>query len=182
MAILLLPLPAIAEQGKQDPCDNSADQGLPDAIKRVLSKKFPTQRPLRLDDLSEDDQGLWVQAKGQICPGYVTGHFVSDKFLSYAVILTNINAPMGYKLVSVNEVTKGQYKIDLVFKDEHKDSGALTLYPVVWSLPPGEYQDFYDSKQILRTRHDGMVLERLEAWSVLYYWNRAKFLRWTLSD
>ena len=179
---MLVSFPANANQDKQELCAVNPSQLLPVPIIETQLKNYPNWRPLRLDDLTADDQELWMKAKGKQCPGYAVGHFVSDKFLTYAIILVNISHPKDYKLVSISEVGSGRYKTSMIVDDEQKESKGLPLYPVVWVMPPGDYQDFYNSKRKLRTHREGIALERLEAWMVLYYWDKGKFAKFTLSD
>lgn len=179
---ILVWFPANANQDKQEPCTANSSQQLPVPIIETLSKNFPSWRPLRLDDLTADDQELWTKAKGEQCPGYAVGHFVSDELLSYAVILVNSSHSKGYNLVTISEIGSGRYKTSVIVHEEPKDLKGIKLYPVVWTIPPGDFEDFYNSKRKLRTHRDGIALERLEAWMVLYYWDKGKFTKFTLSD
>jgi hypothetical protein len=182
LSLMALPFPVNANQDKQELCTANANQMLPVPIIEALAKGYPDWRPLRLEDLNADDQELWVKAKGKQCPGFTAGHFVSDNSLTYAVVLVNASHPKGYKLISISEISSERYKTSVILHEEQRDSKAIPLYPVVWAMPPGAYQDFYNPKRKLRTHRDGIVLERLEAWTVLYYWDKGKFAKFTLSD
>ena len=179
LLVVLAPTITSAGQQSNDPCGKAA---LPNLVSEVLARNFPSWRPLRMEDLLKDDQELWSQAKPNLCPGFATGHFESMEYLSYAVILVGSDQAKGYKLVALTAGTGNRYKANVLFEEKRKDSEQYALYPVVHSLPPGEYQDFYDSSRKVKIRLDAIALERLEAWMTMFYLEKGQFNKLRLSD
>lgn len=177
--MILAPVAANANLPSHDPC---IDLPLPTQVTQALAHKFPSWRPLKMEDLVKDDQELWSQAKGDTCPGFAAGHFESMKSFSYAVVLVRTDRSKGYKLVILTADASGRYKLKVIFEEKRQDSERYTLYPVVHSLPIDEYQDFYDSSKKVRIHLEGIALERLEAWMIMFYWKSGRFEKLLLSD
>ena len=135
-----------------------------------------------MEDLLKDDQELWSQAKPDLCPGFAAGHFESMKHLSYAVILVGSDKAKGYKLVALTADAGNRYKANVLSEEKRNGPEKYPLYPVVHSLPPGEYRDFYDSSRKVQTQLDAIALERLEAWMTMFYWEKGRFNKLRLSD
>lgn len=176
---LLAPTFSSADQPSHDPCGELA---LPKQVSDILARNFPSWRPLGVTDLVKDDQELWLQAKPNLCPGVAVGYFKSTKYYSYAVILVGADQARGYKLVALTADASNRYGINVLFEEKQNDLGKQPLYPVVHSLPPGEYREFDDSSRKVHIQFNAIALERLEAWMIMFYIENGRFHQLRLSD
>jgi hypothetical protein len=139
-----------------DPCN------LPQALQREVVNKYPGARLVTLQDLAQDDKGLFQKDHGNDCPGLVNVDFYGDGKPTFALVLiVNRRGTEGAELVVAHELAR---KWATVLIDTAESS-----IPVVWSQGPGEYEDVYGEKKLRATR-PVMVLCEYNAWAIVYAW------------
>ena len=163
-----------------DPCDLSV---LPQELRTKLTKEYPDWQPERLENLDEEDRGLWIKAHPTDCPGIAVGHFESKAELSYALLL--VSKPdrklPGLRIVVFSRTgTSAPFVSRLISK---YDTG--TFYEgsaqVITTAPAGRYEQI-DSSRKVRIGLEGIQYEVMEKGSILYYWRNGRYQQLTTSD
>lgn len=159
IVLVLVAGAARAKEGPQAACDMSA---LPRDISEVVNSRFVGWRIKTTADLEPYDRRLWIEGKGDACPGITSGHFVSWKKLTFAVLLVP-DSPhrKGYKVVVFANLSK-----PTIVQDEQNPGGAD---PVIYRLPPGSYSDA-DGARTIRVRTDVLQVEKMEVSTTIYFW------------
>jgi hypothetical protein len=151
---------------------------LPKGIADVIISKYAGWIPEQISDLGPDDQALWVKAHGNLCPSIASGHFQSNDWVTYAVLLLKKDQPrLGYKFLLFNENPSGRFMSILLDQAEGKNAGQ----PVISRVPPGEYSD-PENGQSVKTKLDSVLIEWIEAAAQLYYWSGSKYHKLQVQD
>jgi hypothetical protein len=139
-----------------DPCQ------LPQDLQQIVTEKYPGARLVRLAALKSDDRRFFQTDHGNACPGLVSVDFYGDGKPTVALVLVAGDGPTEVaKLVVAHRVTD-RWRASLL-------ETAMLSVPVVWSQPPGRYDDVYGNKTIQATR-PVIVFCGYESWSIVYAW------------
>jgi len=172
--LTLLAMSPSACLGK-DPC---LKKNLPDAVKKLLEKEYPEWRLKKVEDLQGYDREVWLRVNPGLCPGIAGGRFELDSATSYALLLIPEETPeTGYRLVVARKSPGRGYELRVL--DEHTDWNSRSI--VVKRVPAGEYSNAQDETKI-QLKLDAVLLERLEAWTVLYYYGHDEYRRMVLTE
>jgi hypothetical protein len=134
---------------------------LPAGLERIVVTKYPGTKVVTLSDLQDDDRKLFRSDHGNTCPGMINVDFYGDGQQAVAMVFKAEAKNVPTKLVLAHR-TKTGWEAKLL------ETGGPDA-PVVWSQPPGEYQDVYGEKQIRATR-SVIVFCKYESWAILYAW------------
>ena len=137
---------------------------LPAGLERIVSSKYPGTRVVTVSDLEDDDRGFFQSDHKSACPGIVSVDFYGDGQQTVAMVLKAKPQNVPTKLVLAHRAKTG-WETRLL-----ETGGMLSNAPVVWSQPPGEYQDVYGEKQIRATR-PVIVFCKYQSWAILYAWS-----------
>ena len=174
--VLFISETTFAEGLSKDPCENTV---IPKEVLQLVTDRFPSWHVLRFSDLYPDRQEDWLRSQyREQCPGIAAGHFETKASLSHAMLLIP------------NDKTKNSFRLVVV----HSKHGRLDLKvlidapchncrwhdEVVYRLPPGKYEDFYQEKTIVLT-NEGFQWETSKgAW--LFYWKKGQYHKIITSD
>ena len=151
---------------------------VPSVVSDKLKKSFPEWRIKTLDDFSSYDRNLWIKANPGMCPGLVSGFIQSGSSKGYVFLLVSKTKKNGYKLVFFLKGTKGvNYDLVTIAEDNISIIGSSGIRLV----KPGTYSDAEESEKI-KLKHDGIMLEAIEAGSIIYYWSKGKFRQLLTSE
>lgn len=146
---------------------------LPQDLQREIVSKYPGTKLVTLSDLSEDDRGVFQKDHGDSCPGLVKVDFYGDGKPTWALaLIAKDGAKERAELVLAHQIGE-HWRTTLLEK-------ASTV-PVVWSQPPGGYQDVYGQKKIQATR-PVIVFCGYESWAILYAWTGKDFTKIWIAD
>jgi len=149
---------------------------IPENLRHEIAVKYPGERVVELSDLEEDDKGFFQEDHGAACPGLVKVDFYGDGNPTVALVLTKGDRPR--RLTELVVAHRVRERWDTVVLD----TGSPGPYaPVVWSQPPGHYQDVEDNKTIGATR-PVIVFSKYEAWAILYAWTGSRVTKIWLQD
>jgi len=146
---------------------------IPLDLQRDVDTKYPGATLVSLSDLDEDDRAFFQADHGDACPGLVRVDFYGDGKPTLALVLVKKSG--------------SKKKSELVLAhlvEEHWQTMVLDIadeIPVVWSLPPGKYQDVYNEKTI-RAPKPVIVLGRYESWAILYAWTGKRAIKIWIAD
>jgi hypothetical protein len=173
LLVAICKLPALAQ-------DTSCVLNVP-AVKLVvehIAKQFPSWRIQTLSDFSVEYQDMWKKKHPQECPGFTSGHYLTKTKLTYAALLIPSDSRKpGYKLVLISQSRAGK-----TFSSVLENVNGVTSTPnVIYTLPPGKYSDA-ETVDKVTVHSDVLVLEQLEAGSVLYYYRNGRFKKLIISE
>jgi hypothetical protein len=153
---------------KTDPCN------LPQTLRPEVTNKYPGARVVTLQDLAQDDRGLFQKDHRNDCPGLVNVDFYGDGKPTFALVLiVNGGATESAKLVVAHELAR-KWETALI-------DTAESSIPVVWSQGPGECDDVYGEKKIRATR-PVIVFCEYNAWAIVYAWTSSRVDKIWLRD
>jgi len=149
---------------------------LPQEIQTKLAKNYPDWQPEKLENLDEEDRGLWVKANPKDCPGIAIGHFESKAELSYALLL--VSKPgrkrLGFRVIvfsrngpSAPFVEHLVTKWNIGFYDQGSDE-------VIATVPPGHYEEAIGPKNV-NTELDAILSETIGKGAAMYYWKKSRY-------
>jgi hypothetical protein len=163
----------LAAEPQKDPCDSVS---LPEALKQMLAKKYPTWQAAKLSDLFEEQKQAWLESQyhRDRCPGIAIGHFESKTDLSYAIML--FKKGVGEKLIVASK-KKGIYRAVVLIESERGYDYSNTVYTV----QPGKYKDVYEDESVTLTL-DGFQLEVYEKHARMFYWKKGKYRSLVIMD
>jgi hypothetical protein len=133
----------------------------PAGLERIVATKYPGAKVITLSDLEDDDRKLFQSDHENTCPGMINVDFYGDGRQTVAMVLKAEARNVPTKLVLAHRTNTG-------WETKLLETGGPDA-PVVWSQPPGEYQDVYGEKQIRATR-SVIVFCKYESWAILYAW------------
>ena len=149
---------------------------LPDDLRHELAARYPEARVIGLSDLEEDDRGLFQKDHDDACPGLVKVDFYGDGKPTFALVLTTKGVKAEQTELVVAHRVREQWKMAVL------DTGGASRYaPVVWSQPPGQYQDIYGKKTV-RATWPVIVFCKYESWAILYAWTGRRVAKIWLHD
>ena len=135
---------------------------LPDDLRHELAVAYPGAKVIDLSDLGEDDRGFFQKDHGDACPGLVKVDFYGDGKPTFALVLTTKGVKAEQTELVVAHRVREQWRMAVM------DTGGASRYaPVVWSQPPGQYQDIYGKKTV-RATWPVIVFCKYESWAILY--------------
>lgn len=156
-------------------CNEQKINVMQNNIDKYISEKYNGWHILELKDLYKDDIQLWKQNRNNNeYPGVAKGKFDdTNKDLIAILIIRKIDDQKQVKL--------------LLFKDENKPAIELYEtnvgnYPVIYTLPSGQYSDFYDTTKIYNVKHECIAFEIIEASVKLFYFEGGHYRIITYSD
>ena len=153
---------------------DSCLEPIPQTLRTALIIKYSQWKVVHLADLDDDDQRLWTAKYQNICPGVTSGNFDGSKRVQFALLLVNSSKKRILLLYAVSD-EDGQYRINKILEDR------VDRLSVVYRAPQGIYQAVEDDSSV-RTDHDVIVLETIEAGSIVFYLRNGKFQRKIVSD
>jgi len=119
---------------------------LPSGIVNNLKKTYRNWNIQSIENLDNYDKDLWNKSKSGNCPGVISGHFVSEDFLSYAVLLVpKPPTKDGYKVVVFLRYDKNKI-IKPTILTESEDQ--VKERQVIWVAPKGEYSSVDGTEKI----------------------------------
>jgi hypothetical protein len=151
-----------------DTCD------LPKDLQREVASKYPGKKVVTLADLQDDDRGFFQKDHNNSCPGLVKVDFYGDGKPTLALVLIGNGEGKDSSVLVVAHQVESAWNISALA------TGGPTV-PVVWSLPPGEYQDVYGTKTLRATR-SVIVFTKYESWGILYAWTNKRVAKIWISD
>jgi hypothetical protein len=167
-------LPGACGQQGESTCQGQ----LPGELLTEIKQAFPNSKIEETTDLSPEYREMWVKAHSSQCPGVAEGKYKGpDQKLFAVLLLSTEREKPGVTLVFVDLAASGNKR----FKVLETVKIATTGPNVIFTLPPGQYSD-PEGLHKTRTRFDGVVLEQLEAGSLLYYYRAGAFHKLTLSE
>lgn len=135
---------------------------LADGLQRELATKHPGARVVDLPDLQDDDREFFQKDHGDACPGLVKVDFYGDGKPTLALVLTKKRGTTEQTELVVAHRVGQQWRLRVL-----GTGGPSPYAPVVWSQPPGQYQDI-DGKKTIRTTRSVLVFCKYESWQILY--------------
>ena len=148
---------------------------IPAGLDRLVAVQYPGTRLVGTLDLEDGDRKLFQSDHGNDCPGLVKLDFFGDGQQALAMVLKARERNVPAKLVLAHHTDSG-WKMQLL------DTGGSTPdAPVVWSQPPGEYQNVYGEKRI-RADRPVIVFCKYESWAILYAWTGTNVKKIWIAD
>jgi hypothetical protein len=124
----------------------------------LLQSTYPSFHVLALQELNQDDQGIWQRAYPDACPGVVVGNFMEGRRRAYAVlIVSNEQANREVRVILLSWARNNKPEQQQVY--EERDVGNL---PVIKSGPPGAYEGV-EKRERINFPQDVILLEHLES-------------------
>jgi len=147
---------------------------LPDGLREEIAPKYPGARIVELSDmLNPDDKAIFKKEHGDQCPGLVRVDFYGDGKPTWAVVLiTKDKAKARVKFLVARKLEESW---QLRILDTTDDT------PVVWSEPPGKYEEVYKTKTI-RAKWPVVIVCGYGSWAIAYAWTGNRVEKVWLSD
>lgn len=153
----------------------SQECSLPPRLDNEISRKFLGKRVITLADiLDEHDRKLFRKEHGSRCPGLVKVNFYGDGNPTWALVLINSRATKREAELVVAR------QIGLTWELRSVDTAGDAV-PVIWSEPPGAYEDVYEEKKIT-AKYPVIMLVSYESWAIVYAWAGNKVEKVWLAD
>ena len=153
---LFLSLEAVGASTTTEPCR------LPHDLQLQIAKKYASFRIVTLSDLGDDDKEMFQKDHPNACPGMAEVDFYGDGKPTFALaLLVKRGSTEDANLLVVHQTAEGWNLRSL-------DSAEASV-PVVWSQPPGKYDDIYGNKSII-ARHPVIVFCGYNSWAIVYAW------------
>jgi hypothetical protein len=165
---LFLHVPMAAGAPPGGACD------LPKDLRSEVATKYPGKKVVTLADLQDDDRGFFQKDHNNSCPGLVSVDFYGDGKPTLALVLIGNGEGKDSSVLVVAHQVESAWNISTLA------TGGPTV-PVVWSLPPGKYQDVYGNKTLRATR-PVIVFNKYESWGILYAWTNKRVAKIWISD
>lgn len=149
---------------------------LPAEVRTLLEKSYPDYQLVTLELMAEYHRKLYLEDGGGSCPGVVSVDLFGDGSTSYAMILSsNKSGAWASTLVLAKPLPNERWRLEVL---EPYITGTSL---VVYTSPPGLYQDVYGSRE-LSADHDAVHLVGFEPWSIVYAWTGEKIEKIWISD
>ena len=149
---------------------------LPQDLQREVSARYPKAKVVSLVDLEEDDRKFFKADHHDNCPGLVKVDFYGDGKPTLAFILIMQGDAKNHVQFVVAHLVGNTWETTNL-----DTGGAGTDVPVVWSEPPGQYQDVYGNKT-LRSSRPVIVFRKYESWGILYAWTGKRVSKIWIAD
>lgn len=173
-AVLFFSLARASENAEDTSCNANA---IPDFLSTKMKSSFIGWRIKNLGDFDEFNRAAWVKAKPSLCPGIASGHFINSQAKDYALLLVPKDQKnQSYKIVVFS--LKGE-KVNSLALERGRNKFVERI--AVSSIPPGKYSGAEDSPTV-ELKTDGIVVEALEAGSIIYYWSNGRFRKIIASE
>lgn len=142
---------------------------IPGSILSLMKYSFVKWRIKNERDFDDSHRASWIKTKPGLCPGIAKGHFVNSQTEDYAILLVSKDhKKQSYKVV-VFSPKGGKINSYLVESGQH-----FMERIAVSRIPPGTYSGTEDSPTV-ELKMDGIVVEAIEAGSMIYYWSNGSF-------
>lgn len=145
---------------------------LPQSLQSEIARKYPGTSVANFSDLTDDDKKIFLADQKSFpkihtntCPGLAKVDFYGDGKPTLAVVLFN-PTKKDSQLIIAREVGS-EWTIRFL-----GTSGGMPV-PVVWSQPPGKYDDIERDKTI-HAAHPVIVFCGYESWAIVYAWTGKK--------
>lgn len=147
---------------------------MPDGLGEEIAKRYPGARLVELKDLLDPEyKAISKKEHRDQCPGLVRVDFYGDGKPTWALVLiTNDKAKARVKFFVAQKLEEG-WKLRLL--DTTDDT------PVVWSEPPGKYEDIYGTKTI-KAKWPVVIVCGYGSWAIVYAWKGDRVEKVWLSD
>ena len=153
----------------------SQECSLPPRLDSEISRKYPGKKVVTHADISDvNDRKLFRKEHGSRCPGLVKVNFYGDGNPTWALVLINDGGTKREAELLVAHRIANSW--DLRSLDRAGDA-----VPVVWSEPPGDYEDVYGEKKI-KAKYPVIMFVRYESWAIAYSWTGKNVEKVWLAD
>lgn len=163
----MFPRPAAASPAN-DACT------LPQDLQEKVAEKYPGAKVVTSLDLGEHDMSYFEKDHKAACPGLVSVDFYGDHKPTVALVLVLGSGPSEVAELVVAHRAVNRWETKLL------DTAKLSV-PVVWSQPPGKYDDVYGNKAI-RATHPVIVFCGYDSWAIVYAWKGDRVSKVWLHD
>lgn len=154
------------------PCQNE----LPPQAQKAVAAKLKHWKVLTAADLPLDDREIWEDDYDEQCPGITAGQFGPKQSHAYAVTLVrSMNGGLEQTLVLVAEQNQ-RYQVTTLSRSQR-----VAAPSIVRRLPAGSYSSPQGNTQI-EAAFDVIAYERIQAGTIIYYWNKSKYRNLVLSE
>jgi hypothetical protein len=148
---------------------------LPATLKKTIQASYPQLVVVSDKDLTADHRSLFRAEHKSACPGLATGkYWGKSERKGFAVLLGDSKQYGEVRLVVARPMSEGWILTEL---EAPQDGPA----PVVWTQPPGVYEDPYNELK-RRTKNDVIMFVGYESWARAYIWNGRKFETLQITD
>jgi hypothetical protein len=132
---------------------------------------------LDVSDLDKDSRSFWREEHSGKCPGLTRVVVDETHLTSFGLALvSDRGGKVVQKIILLQAKPGGGYNIrTLMAASEGKGL-------VIWRQPPLRMKDYFGSGRSVSTRYDGVVIERPESASRLYYLRNGKVRMIQLGD
>lgn len=143
--LLAFSLSLTAQDVAKDECE------LPAVLSTEIARQWPGWKILHINNLTPEDQNLWTYARGRVCPGVATGHFLDSSGYAVAVVRGKLEAV----LAAAQDGQK--WVISVVMPPTN-----VRRFSVVWTAKPGTYQDRMNGRRV-QAVSDGIAMEAISS-------------------
>ncbi|WP_143171493.1 hypothetical protein [Rhizobacter sp. OV335] len=172
---LLAMLPCLASATTGAVADD-CDAVTPKELASALASRYADWKPLRLSDLPEDDQALWLKVHGTGCPGLARGNFTGTHGLQFGVLLWQEEPRRQLQLLFAEQDATGHYRFTRILYQR------VDRLSVVFVSPPGHYRRHDHRGAPVHVTSDAIIMETIEAGTTAFYMTRGKFRTIAISD
>jgi hypothetical protein len=146
-----------------------------DEYNKYINETYQGWRILELKDLYKDDKDLWQKNRGDNrYPGIAIGKFDDTNENTTGLLIGHsVGNQKSIKLILISD--KRNKSIVLYEAD-------VGNYPVIYTLPPGKYTDFYDTSEIYNVKHECIAFEIIEASVKIFYFYEGSYKSILYSD
>jgi hypothetical protein len=139
-----------------------------DEYNKYINETYPGWRILSLKDLYKADKDLWQKNRGNNkYPGIAIGKFDDTNENIIGLLIVHIaDNQKNIKLILVND--KRNKSIVLYEAD-------VGNFPVIYTLPPGKFADFYDTTKIYNIKHECIAYEVIESSVRIFYFDEGLY-------
>jgi len=149
---------------------------LPPQAQKAVAAKLKHWKVLTAADLPVDDREIWEDDYDEKCPGITAGQFGPKQSQAYAVTLVrSMDGALYQTLVLVAEKDQ-RYQVTTL-----SQSQRVAAPSIVRRLPAGSYSSPEGNTQI-EAAFNVIAYERIQAGTVIYYWNKSKYRNLIVSE
>lgn len=170
--ILMITLSATVWANDQDSCR------LPDSLQQQVISKYSGFKVINIDKLTKYHQKLFMKHFSIACPGTIKLDFFGSGKSTYAIaLLKRFDAQSNILILIVAQ----QQKISNWDIIELEKTDKISVAPVIWTEPPGEYKGLKGLKTI-KANYPVLFLVGYESWGLVYAWTGSKVEKIQISD
>ena len=154
----------------------TCESELPRQAQKAVAAKLKHWKVVTAADLPGDDREIWEDDYEEKCPGITAGQFGPRQSQAYAVtLIRSMNSDLYQMLVLVAGENQ-RYQVTTL-----SGSQRVARPSIVRRLPGGSYSSAEGEMQI-EAAFDVIAYERIQAGTIIYYWNNRKYRNLIISD